>query len=134
MRKIGPQLWLALAMVVSALLACSFNASTANIKDVTMARDAEGQAPTTTFAQDDTFHCLVQLANAPDETTVKAAWTAVEAEGVEPHFFIDETELTTGSGQLHFNLSNDNLWPTGKYKVDLYLNGKLSRTVDFTVE
>lgn len=134
MNKSRVQICLAVATVVLATLACSFNVSTANIKDVTMARDAEGKQPTTTFAQDETFYCVVQLANAPDDTTVKAAWTAVEAEGVEPNFFIDETELTTGSGSLHFKLSNDNLWPKGRYKVDLYVNGKLARTVDFKVE
>ncbi|HBY95770.1 MAG: hypothetical protein M5U01_43645 [Ardenticatenaceae bacterium] len=134
MRKTGLQLWFALMMMVSAVLACSFNVSTASIKNVTMARDANGKEPTTTFAQDDTFHCLVQLANAPDDTVVKAAWTAVEAEGVEPNFFIDENELTSRSGTLHFKLTNDKLWPKGQYKVDLYLNGKLSRTVEFKVE
>ena len=33
-----------------------------------------------------------------------------------------------------FTLSNNQEWPKGKYKVDLYLNGKIDRTVEFQVE
>jgi hypothetical protein len=134
MNKYRLQIGLAIALVMLTILACGFNVSTANIKDANMARDYDGTQLTTVFAPDETFYCVVTLANAPDDTTVKAAWTAVEAEGVEPNFFIDEAELTSGSNTLHFKLSNDNLWPGGKYKVDLYLNGKLERTLEFEVQ
>ena len=43
-------------------------------------------------------------------------------------------EFTTGSGLINFNLSNDNLWPTGSYKVDIYMNGTLTSTVEFSVQ
>jgi hypothetical protein len=121
-------------VVFAATIACSFSASTANIKEAWMARDYEGDQPTTVFAPDEVFYCVVDLANAPDDTTVKASWTAVQAEGVTPDTFIDETELTSGSADLHFQLSNNNLWPAGTYKVDLYLNGELDRTLTFEVQ
>lgn len=60
-------------------------------------------------------------------------WTAVDAEGVDANFQIDEAELTSGSGTLTFNLSTDGLWPAGAYKVELYLNDKLDRTLEFEV-
>lgn len=126
---------LTLAILAAMLLgAVGCSVSTANIKEATMARDYDGNDPTTTFAQDEVFYCVAQLANAPDDTTVKASWTAVSAEGVDPDTFIDETELTTGSNSLHFELSNTSLWPVGKYKVDLYLNGELDRTLEFDVQ
>jgi len=56
-----------------------------------------------------------------------------QREGVEPDFFIDETELTSGSNTLTFQLSNDAPWPAGQYKVDLYLNDELDRTLEFEV-
>lgn len=123
-----------IGVLVLTTLACGFNVSTANISDAQMARDPEGNSPTTTFAQDDVFYAVVTLANAPDDTTVKAVWTAVEAEGVDPNTVIDEAELTSGSGTLQFDLTNDKLWPAGKYKVDLLLNGKQDRSLEFTVE
>ena len=128
------KIFLALSVILLTMLACQFSASTANIADAKMAKDAEGQQPTTVFAQGDVFYALVQLRNAPDDTTMKAVWTAVEAEGTDPNFKIDETSLTSGDDDLQFNLTNSGLWPVGKYKVDLYLNDKLDRTLEFTVE
>jgi hypothetical protein len=122
-----------LILLVLTGLACSFSASTANIKEAKLAKDSEGSQPTTTFAQDEPFYAVVDLANAPDDTKVKAVWIAVEAEGVDPNTTIDEAEVTSGDGQLTFDLTNDKLWPVGKYKVDLYLNDKLDRSLEFAV-
>lgn len=115
-------------------LACGFNLSTANISQAQTARDEEGNDPTTVFAQDDVFYAVIELENAPDDTALKAVWTAVEADDTEPDFMIDEVEITAGSGSVNFNLTNDKLWPVGNYKVDIYLNDELDRTLEFEVE
>jgi len=124
-----------IVLVMATILACGFSVSTANIKDVTMARDPDGAEPTTTFTQDDNFYAIVEVANAPDDTTVKAEWVAVEADGIEPNFVIGEKELV-GGGTLTFSVTNSEglLWPVGRYKVDLYLNDEFDRTVEFEVE
>jgi len=124
---------LAVVMLLAAILACSFSASTANIAEAWMARDEAGEQKTDVFAQDEVFYCKVELANAPDDTMVKASWTAVNVEGEEPNIFLDETELTTGDNILTFELINNGLWPTGSYKVDLYLNSELDQTLAFEV-
>ena len=124
-------------LTIFALLvtACEFNVSTANVKDAYMARAVNGQPEkTTTFAQDEPFYCLVDLANAPDDTTMSATWYVVNAEGVEPNFIIDEVEITQGSGEITFDLINDNLWPLGTYKVDVFLNGELDQSLEFQVQ
>ncbi|HFD39519.1 MAG TPA: hypothetical protein ENJ31_06685 [Anaerolineae bacterium] len=133
MKKYSWQIGLAAAVVILAMLACSFSASTANIQNARMARDEAGNDPTTVFAPTDVFHCVGELKNAPDDTKIKAAWIAVQVEGVEPDFLIGEKELTSGSSTFHFQLSNDNPWPAGKYKVELYLNGELDTTLEFEV-
>jgi hypothetical protein len=115
-------------------LACGFNLSTANISQAQMARDEEGNDPTTVFNQDDVFYAVIQLENAPDDTALKAVWAAVDADDTEPNFMIDEVEITAGSGSVNFNLTNDKLWPVGDYKVDIYLNDELDRTLEFEVE
>jgi hypothetical protein len=122
----------ALLAVLLVTLACSFSATTANIKDAYTARN-DGAEKTTTFAQNEVFYCIVDLANAPDDTVVKATWYAVEAEGVEPNLLIDEAELTSGDATLTFDLTNNQLWPVGKYKVELYLNDELQQTLEFEV-
>ena len=124
------------AFLVLALGACSFNASTANISSAKMATDKDGKNPTKTFSPDQPFYCIVELSNAPDDTKVRAVWTAVKAEGADPNTKIDEAEATSGSGQLQFNLSNQGPWPTGDYKVDLYLNDakQPTKTLEFQVQ
>ena len=125
---------LVLSTLVLSSLACEFSASTASITEAVMARDAEGTEPTTVFAPEDTFFCLVTLGNAPDDTSVRAVWTAVEVEGNDPNTVIDESAIESGSGTLEFNLTNSNPWPVGSYKVDLYLNDELDRTIEFEVQ
>lgn len=123
-----------LSVMILAALACGGSFSTANIARAWLSADESGTPETTRFSQDQpTFYCIVELANAPDDTTVRAVWTAVSAEGTEANFLLDETELTSGDGTLTFDLTNDQLWPVGSYSVDLYLNEKLDRTLTFEV-
>jgi hypothetical protein len=126
-------LFVALALVAAAL-ACGFSATTARFTDAFLTRDPATEANTEVFAPEDTFYVLVDLANAPDGTTVKAVWVAVDADGVDFDTVIDEAELTTGDGRLTFDLANDQLWPEGNYKVDLYINDNLERTLECSVE
>lgn len=123
------------ALILLLAAACEFSASTANIRDAYMVRDVNGQREkTTTFAQDENFYCIVELANAPDDTTMKAAWYVVDVEGVEANYFIDEAEIAQGDGEITFDLTNDALWPIGIYRVDLFLNGEANRSLEFEVQ
>jgi hypothetical protein len=124
------------AFLVLVLSACSFSASSANISSAKMARDQDGKQPTKTFSPNEQFYCIVELSNAPKDTKVRAVWTAVKAEGADPNTKIDEAKTTSGSGQIQFNLSNEGAWPTGDYKVDLYLNDakEPTKTLTFKVQ
>lgn len=124
---------LVVTVLIGAALACEFSASTARIGNAYTTANPDSGSATTVFAPDQVFYAIVELKNAPDDTTVKAIWTAVNVEGVEPNFYIAETTLSSGDGTLTFELSNDNLWPGGQYKVDLYLNDELDRTLTFEV-
>jgi hypothetical protein len=136
MNRYRPLIWLVIVLVTLTMPACSFSASTANISDAKMARDPEGNDPTKVFSPDETFYCIADLSNAPDDTKVKAVWTAVNVEGVKPDTKIKETSATGGSGQLQFSLANDGSWPVGEYKVELFLNDqeKPARTLAFKVQ
>src|SRR5262249_15747230 len=125
-----------LAVVVSG---CEFSASTASIKSAELARGYQDgvavDATTTLGPAHNPLHWGGTGGNGPDDTKVKAAWTVVDAgDGQFKDQKLDETELQSGSGVLDFTLSNNQSWPKGKYKVDLYLNGKLDRSVDFQIE
>ena len=125
----------AIAMLVSAVLACSGSVSTAKISSAKMSADSEGTQETTVYSQDQTFYCIVELANAPEDTKLKAVWTAAEVDGEQPNLLIDQAEVTAGDQNVvTFDLTNSGLWPVGKYKVDLYLDDKLDQTLEFEVQ
>lgn len=129
--------FLALAMAALALSACGF--STANIQDAILGRGYDNGNivdPTTVFAQEDQeIQLVVKVGNAPDDTEVKTVWSMVAVSGYEPTVLY-ESPLTLSSGEniAHFSLTNDQLWPAGSYKVEIYLNGELDRTVEYEVE
>ncbi len=124
---------LVIATLALAALACGGSFSTAKISSAVMTKDPSSTASTVSFAQDDTFYCIAKLANAPDDTKVKAVWYAVDVESVEANTLIDQAEMTGSDQSLTFKLTNSQLWPAGKYKVELYLNDKLDKTLEFTV-
>src|SRR5687767_9095072 len=130
-------LFAVLSLVVSSL-ACAVGNTELGLTNLRMAFDQDGENPTTTFASTDVFYAVADLANAPQGTNVEAKWTAVNAADTEPNLefqtqTLDITEETF-TGTIYFQLSNDDGWPTGQYKVDLYLNGNLAQTAEFSVQ
>lgn len=127
-------LLLSLLLVVLSLTACEFSASTANIENITLAKDEAGTQPTTSFEPSETFYLVVNLANAPDDTSVKTSWYAVDVgSAAPPNTLIDEASVTSGSGQLFFNLAPSGQWAPGTYKAEVYLNDELNQTVNIRV-
>jgi hypothetical protein len=131
------------ALFVLPALACQFSASTAKITQAVMATDVQGDnfdpvGVTDAYPADQPeFHAVVTVANAPSDTQLKAVWVAVDVgSAAEPNSTIDETQLSVeGSRNVDFTLTpNAGGWPSGKYKVDIYLNDKLDRSLTFSVE
>ena len=139
--------WLVLAGIALVCLGCHASVSVGTksdtvtgpprIESVELARDFKDGKPvgqTTAFPADSTFHAVVRVSAARNDTRVKAGWTAVDAGG-EQNRIIDEKEVTgPGDQAVDFTLSLPRPWPPGSYKVDIYLDGKLERSVDFTVQ
>jgi len=134
MRKRTLQILAAITALILASLACSFSASTASIGDVWTARDDAGNDRTSIFNPTDTFYAFVELKNAPDDTTLKAVWTAVDTPVSEPDTLLDEVELEAPSGTHQFSLETDTTWPPGVYKVDIYLEDELDKSLIFEVQ
>ena len=123
-------------VLVLASVACEFSASTANIANAHMSVDEADSQQTTSYPPDAPgFYCYFDLKNAPDDTVVKGTWTLVSAEGYDPNQEIDSAEITGSDNNYYFSLGGgEGDWPVGEYKIDLYLNGELVQTVNFTVE
>jgi hypothetical protein len=130
------KLGVALSVLALLALACGFNVSTANFSNAFMSADPDGNQPTTVYGQEDVFYAIVDLANAPEDTVVRAVWFAVNVEGEAPDTQIDDVSVTSDDARLTFDLTNATgmIWPTGTYRVDLYLNDKLTDTLSFSVQ
>lgn len=111
------------------------------IAGVTMARGVSGDMldpvdPTLIFSSGDTFHAVTAIQDAPDGTRFRADWYAVDVGGAAAaNTFIDGNELTAGqSRNLDFSLSPSTGWPSGTYRVEIYVNDTLDRVIHFNVQ
>lgn len=129
-RSVLPRLS-AIALLLATTACGSF--STANLKDLRLSKDKDGDDETTVYAPDDTFYVIGTLANAPDDTVVTATWIATDAEGLDKDEEIESVEKESGSAELTFKLTNDQDWPLGEYEVKVELNDEVVKTLEFEV-
>lgn len=131
------------AILLVGMISVACEGSTANISSAQTSKgyqDGKAVDVTSTFAPTDTLHAVVQVANAPDDTKVKAIWTIVDAveEGgsqVKDTNVGEKEYVTKDIGStIDFTFVPSQALPIGKYKVDIYLNDKLDRTLEFQVQ
>ncbi len=125
-------IFFAIGMLMLSSIACEASVSSASITSVVLTADKDNPAETTAFTPDQTFYAVVALSNAPDSTKVKAIWSAVDEAGTATQ--LAEKEIVGGASPIVFNASNSNPWPAGAYRVEILLNDKVDKTIDFTVE
>ncbi len=110
------------------------------ITGVTLALGAEPETydpvdPSTVFRPTDTIHAIVAVESAPADTLFSAKWvtTSVDLEGRDNEV-IDTTEITTGgSGNLDFTLAPEGEFPTGSYRVEIYVNNTLDQLKTYKI-
>jgi len=149
--------WLAAGLLVFVVLACNLgkvknansnsnsNASReadlgsgAAIKEIHMAKDNGKGAPgdeTDSFDPGDrTLHCVATLKEAKSGTQMKFAWWIVDADGSQNQK-IKEIDYKTRALEnvVHGHLTLPQDWPTGKYRVEVYVNGDLEKAVFFSI-
>ena len=154
--------WLALGLMLLVVIACNLrrssnvsvnnsngtsssspeaatSTSTGFLTDVHMARDDghgdPGEETSTFDSGDRTIHCVTKLKEAKSGTQMKFSWFVVDAQGSQ-NDKIKDIDYTTRALEnvVHGHLTAPRDWPVGKYKVDVYVNGNLEKTVQFTVE
>jgi hypothetical protein len=119
------------------LSACGGSSEPLKIDSVTLAKDDgsgnAGQTVTGFAPGDHVLHATVTLNHLETGLKVKLSWIAVDAGG-ETNTEIANSEFTALVGNvINGQVSLPNDWPTGKYRLDIYLNDKLAQSVDFTV-
>jgi hypothetical protein len=128
-----------LALIAVSSLSCS--SGPVAITDASLAKGYDqGKTaavdPTTSFSPTDhIFHLVVNIRNPVSGTKIGAGWTLVEA-GTLKDQKLDSKDITLTGGEnvVHFTLTNTDDWPVGNYKVDIALNDKPDRTLEFQVK
>lgn len=137
MRSKKFSVWLAVLALVISTLACSFGGGEPALTNPRLATDSEGQNPTTVYSPSDVFYAVADLSNIESGSVVQAKWYLVSAEEYEAGE-IGSSVLTIEDQKLFnyvsFELTGVESWPAGAYRVELYLNGALAHTLDFTVQ
>ena len=115
-----------------------FHATTASIDRIELGRGYEGDRATgvgSSFAPSDTaLHAVVAVSAVPPDTKITGSWIAVEAAGVKDQL-IDRSEYraSTGTTSVHFTLTNDKPWPTGRYRFDVQIEGEPLQSREFDI-
>jgi hypothetical protein len=123
-----------------AVIAHAHGAPTApRIRSAVLARGyANGQAVGVTRSfhpTDNPLHCVIHLGAISAVTKLRVVWVAVNAGGVHNYKIAEKTFTLHRAVDTTVNatLSLPRKWPVGTYKVVLYLNGRVARTIGFSI-
>ncbi len=101
--------------------------------------DGEGaisEEVTNTFPQQDKkIHCYLNWDNSKAGTKIKFVFIATEAGGAK-NVTVKEVSLVTENelqNEAHGSLKLSKPLPKGSYKVDIYVNDKIERTLPFNI-
>ena len=109
------------------------------IEEVYLARDdgsgKAGEQVTEFRTTDVPIYCVVLLASDA-QAVVKMTFVAVNVVGVRAETKVVTTAYTTKQGQNRVNFTGrpEGRWTPGRYRVDLFVNGKLVRNLEFDIK
>ena len=109
------------------------------VEEVYLARDdGEGKAGevTSVFTPIDIpIHCIVVLAK-PDPAAVRMNFVAVKVNGVKPESRVVSASYATSQGQdrVFFTGKPHGKWTAGSYRIEVFVNDKLEKSLDFEVK
>ncbi len=108
------------------------------IEDIYLAKDNGDGKPgdqVTQFGINDIpIHCVIMLGTTTI-VTVKMNFVAVKVTGVKPDTRVVTASYTTKEGQNRVNFTGRpyGKWTPGQYRVDIFLDGKLTKNVEFAI-
>jgi len=124
----------AVALLGIASLACSLTPGPPSIGEVVTAKSLDADYkpvdPTTVYGSDDTFYVSVEVNDVVIGTVVDVKYKF----GKKLYKDISITADEEGSGYYGFQLSTEGGHTPGDYTAEVYLDGKLTKTVKFKVE
>ncbi|MEO7867003.1 MAG: hypothetical protein ABIU54_05115 [Candidatus Eisenbacteria bacterium] len=83
------------------------------------------------FKPTDVIYASVSTTGASASSVLRARWTFQDGQ------LVDQSERTiapSGDAVTEFHISKPDGWPTGKYKVEVFVDGNSSQSRDFEVK
>ena len=128
------------------ILICSYVASAqtdttvpaAGAEEVYLAKDdgngKAGEQVTEFRTTDIPIHCVVLLDSA-EKATIKMNFVAVRVAGVKAETKVVTASYTTKDGQNRVNFTGrpEGRWTPGKYRVDIFVDGKIAKNLEFDI-
>jgi len=109
------------------------------VQDVYLAKDnGKGKAgeEVKAFSTSDVPIWCVVLLETPAVATVKMNFTAVKVPGLRPDTKVISTLYTTKEGQTQVNFKGrpEGTWPPGRYRIDIFLDGRAVKDMEFDIK
>ena len=96
----------------------------------TLSADKKVTDNTESFKPNDTIYASIATAGSAATATLKARWTYQDGQVVNES---TQAIAPAGDARTEFHISKPDGWPTGKYKLEVFLNGSSAATRDFEV-
>ena len=128
------------AALLMSTLACSVTSlvgGNPTASNFYMATENTGSSSTTTYSANQDFYVFFSVSDIPSGTQFEAKWYALDSQGgqnASVPFQTTDYTYQSGVSQVYFQLTNSGGWPTGHYKVEVYMNGAKVGEQDFSVQ
>jgi hypothetical protein len=126
----------AVVVVLLVTLACGAGTTTPGASNFYMATDEAGTNRTNVFSPNDDFYVFFDVSGVESGTNFQSRWYALNIEGEDPNtpFQTIDYAYEEGIGNIYFQLTNDQPWPAGNYKVEVYMDGTEVGEQEFSVQ
>jgi hypothetical protein len=115
------------------------NKAEITVEEIFLARDDGngklGEATNVFTTTDVPIHCFVGL-NLTRAATVKMNLVAVKAEGLRPETKVVTVSYKSDGKQtsVNFDASPEKFWAAGAYRVDILIDGKPAKSLEFEIK
>jgi hypothetical protein len=121
------------APTTGAAAADAFKVDTVTLGDTVNAEHKVRKAMTSFSPDQKTLYASVDTLGSTNGSTLSAKWSYLEGKG---QLVMDTSQLIAADGPATttFKVENPNLWPEGKYEVDILLDGKQVASQSFEIK
>lgn len=125
---------LGLGLMLAAILACNFSATTANISSFKIGKDAEAKTEASEFKPGDVVYAVAQISNTSDTHKVKARVLYDDVSGQDSGKVVPGLETTLdvpGARPVMLNFTGPGKnWKAGRYKIEVTMTNADGKQID----